>query len=151
MNSKEKRALSKCMAICSKAEKCVSEIQKKLDVWEIESSGAQEIIDQLIKEKFIDESRFARYYTRDKYRFNHWGKIKIAFQLKMKAIPKSTIDEALGEIDEEEYQNILTKLLQDKARKTKFESEYERNGKLVRFAQGRGFEYELISKLLKEV
>lgn len=151
MNDQEKQALSKCMAICSKAEKCISDIQKKLNEWEIDPSESQKIISQLVTEKFIDEERYANYYVRDKFRFNQWGKVKIAFQLKMKKISAQTIQQALDEIDAEAYNNLLRKLLQDKIRKTKFKNNFDRKAKLYNFATSKGFEFDIISKILNEI
>jgi regulatory protein len=139
------QALSKAMAICSKAEKCVSDIQQKLNDWGIEQADSQKIIKTLIAEKFIDEERYTRYFVRDKFRFNQWGKVKIVFMLKSKKIPTAQIDEALLEINDENYLELLVKLLKDKAKKTKFVNEYDKKGKLVRFAQSKGFEFEAIN------
>jgi len=145
------QALSKAMAICSKAEKCVSDIQQKLSDWGVEAADAQKIIKTLIAEKFIDEERYARYFVRDKFRFNQWGKVKIAFMLKSKKIPSAILDEALQEIDEETYLDLLVKLLHDKARKTKFSNEYDKKGKLIRFALSKGFGFEVINEALKSI
>jgi len=144
-------ALSKAMAICSKAEKCVSDVQQKLNDWGVEESDAQEIIKKLIVEKFIDEKRYCQYFVRDKFRFNQWGKIKIVFMLKSKNIPSSLIEDALLAINDDEYLELLTKLITDKARKTKFINDYDKKGKLTRFAQSRGFEFEVIKEVLKAV
>jgi len=143
------QALSKAMAICSKAEKCVSDIQQKLNDWGIEQADAQKIIKTLIAEKFIDEERFTRYFVRDKFRFNQWGKVKIVFMLKSKKIPATLIEDALQEISDEAYLELLVKLLKDKVKKTKFINEYDKKGKLVRFAQSKGFEFDVISQALK--
>jgi regulatory protein len=145
------QALSKAMAICSKAEKCVSDIQTKLDEWGVEKADTQKIIKTLITEKFIDEERYARYFVRDKFRFNQWGKVKIVFILKSKKIPATLIEEALQEINDEAYLELLIKLLKDKAKKTKFVNEYDKKGKLVRFAQSKGFEFEAINEALKSI
>jgi len=144
-------ALSKAMAICSKAEKCVSDIQQKLNDWGVEAADAQKIIKTLIAEKFIDEERYARYFVRDKFRFNQWGKVKIAYMLTSKKIPSAIIDEALQEIDDDASLELLVKLLKDKARKIKFANEYDKKGKLIRFAQSRGFGFEVINEALQSL
>lgn len=148
MNENEKWAYSRCMDLCSKSEKCISEILKKLEQWEIAPDKANKIIVQLVDEKFIDEKRFALYYARDKFRFNQWGKVKIAFMLKGKEISAEHIQRALDQIDEQEYDEMLLGMLTEKARKTKFLNDYDKKGKLTRFAQSRGFEYNLILKAL---
>ncbi len=145
------QALSKAMALCSKSEKCVSDIQQKLNDWGVEPADAQKIIKTLIAEKFIDEERYVRFFVRDKFVFNQWGKVKIAFMLKSKKVPAALVGEALRGIDDEAYLDLLVKLLEDKSKKTKFVNEYDRKGKLVRFAQSRGFEFDTIEKALAEL
>lgn len=145
------QALSKAMAICSKAEKCISDIQTKLNDWGIEQSDAVKIIKTLIDERFLDEERFTRYFVRDKFKFNQWGRVKIAFMLKAKKIQPELIQQSLDAIDEDEYFEMLEKLLREKARKTKFMNEYDKKGKLYRFAQSRGFENEAIGTALKNI
>ena len=139
------------MAICSKGEKCVSDIEKKLVGWEVEPEVIQKIIGVLQEEKFIDENRYVAYYVNDKFKFNKWGKIKIGFMLKAKGIPQPIIQDALEQIKERDYINTLKQLLQQKLKSTKAQSDYELKAKLVRFAQGRGFEYEAISKALSDL
>jgi regulatory protein len=142
------QALSKAMALCSKAEKCVFDIQQKLEEWGVEQADIQKIIHVLKAERFIDEERYARYFVRDKFRFNQWGKVKIVYMLRQKKIAPSLIEEALQEIDEQVYLDLLVKLLKDKSRKTKFINEYDKKGKLIRFAQSRGFGFEEINEAL---
>jgi regulatory protein len=144
-------ALSKAMSICSKAEKCISEIQEKLRDWDVAPTDAQKVIETLINERFIDEERFALFFVRDKFKFNQWGKVKIAFMLKSKRFPADLIQQSLDDIDDDEYQELLEKLLREKARKTKFVNEYDKKAKLYRFAQSRGFENETIGMALKNI
>lgn len=98
--------------------------------------------------KFIDETRFSRCFVRDKFRYNQWGRIKIMQALRLKNIPDTYCREALAEIEEEEYLCVLRKLLQSKSRSVKAVSDYERNGKLIRFGLSRGFEMNAITRCL---
>lgn len=145
------RALNKAMEICSKAEKCISDIEKKLSVWEVEPESAQKIIRVLQEEKFIDEKRYTSFFVNDKFKFNKWGRIKIGFILKGKGIPQTIIQDALEQIEENDYLATLKQLFQQKTKSTKANSNWELKAKLVRFAQGRGFEYDIISKALSEI
>ena len=146
------QALSKTMAICSKSEKCISEIETKLKSWNISNDNVDKIIDELIAQKFIDEERFTAYYIRDKFRFNRWGKVKIRYMLSGKGIPATMINTAIEEeISEESYLETLSQLLSDKQRSIKSDSEFETKAKLIRFAQSRGFEYDAINKALSTI
>lgn len=148
---KKQWALNKSMAICSKSEKCIADIEKKLMQWEISTDAIQEIISTLVEQKFIDEVRYAKFYVRDKFRFNRWGKRKITYMLKGKGIPSATVFEAIQEIDDNEYFNVLVELLKSKLHRTKFRDNYEKKAKLLSFAQGRGFEYDIISEAIYSI
>ena len=138
MSAEEARL--KAEAYCSLSEHCKSEVLGKLQQWGAPEKTWEAILNHLEKERYVDESRYATFFVRDKYRFNQWGRIKIAQALRMKHIPSACIDEAMEEIDEQEYLNILTSLLKKKVRTIKASNDYERNGKLVRFAAGHGYE-----------
>jgi regulatory protein len=68
--------------------------------------------------------------------------------LRSKNIESEFIEEALNKIDNEEYLEKLQQILKDKLRSLKYSSEYEKKGKLFKFAQSRGFESSAISKVI---
>lgn len=143
------QALVKASEICARQEKCIFDIEKKLKSWGVEEPLASKVIDQLIKEKFIDEQRYVTYYVRDKFRFNGWGKIKIKWQLKAKNIIGTPVDEALAKISDEEYKDALAQLLIKKRRNLKGDNKYKIKASLIRHAASRGFEPNLIYQLLE--
>ena len=143
--------LNKAATYASKCEHCESEVREKLVTWGGTNEETDEIIAYLIEERYVDNQRYANSYTRDKFRFNHWGKYKINMMLRSKDIDSETIEEALGQIDEEEYLEKLQQILQDKLRSLKYSSEYEKKGKLFKFAQSRGFESSAISKVIDSI
>lgn len=152
-NNKQKEAYSRASAMCSKAEKCSNAVSRKLLDWGMAPDEAMAVLKRLIAEKFIDDERFARSYVRDKFRFNKWGKIKIATMLRVEKIDAAIIELSLAEIDENDYRETLFNLISDKNKSIKTTNQFERKGKLFRFAQSRGFEtdliYERIGELLK--
>ena len=143
-----KEALNKAAALCSSGEKCEYDISEKLLSWDVSDKDAAKIINYLIQEKFLDEKRFAEFFTKDKFRFNKWGKVKIAYMLKQKRISSSVIQEALNSIDDDEYCLTLQELMQSKLKSLKYKDEYDMRAKLFRFAQSRGFEGHFISSCL---
>jgi regulatory protein len=54
-------------------------------------------------------------------------------------------------IDEDDYDELLFELLKSKLRGLKYESEYEKQGKLFRFAQSRGFENKFIERAIRKI
>ena len=72
---------------CSTAERCIQDVQKKIDAAGLPPDASERIIARLLKERFIDESRFTRFFVNDKLRFNKWGRVKIGYELYKKNIP----------------------------------------------------------------
>ena len=138
------QALSRAAALCSGSEHCSSEIRKKLLLWGLSPTQAEKAIGFLIDEKYIDSKRFCRAYCLDKFRYNHWGRIKISQMLRMLELDSSDINEGLDAIPEEEYQEVLQHILEQKNKQLKDSDPYIRKGKLVRHALSRGFETHLI-------
>ena len=144
-------ALQKAAAYCSLSEKCEYEVKEKLRTWDVSNTDVAKVIDQLRHDDFINDARYCTYYTRDKFRFNRWGKIKIGMMLRSKQLPEEEITNALAQIDEAEYEEALVVLLQAKLRTLSYKFEYEKQGKLFRFAQSRGFEHNNVSNVLRQL
>lgn len=136
----EDEARIKAESYCAVAERCRADVTKKFQQWGVPVEAWEGILRRLEKEKYLDEKRYAVAYVRDKYRFNQWGKVKISQGLRMKQVDAGRVAEALEEIDEVEYRSILLNLLTRKVKSIKAASDYERNGKLIRFAAGHGYE-----------
>lgn len=147
----EDEARLKAEAYCAVAERCTDDVVRKLGQWGLPEASHEAIISHLKKERYIDDSRYAVAYVRDKYRFNQWGRIKISQALKMKQIDSRSISLALREIDEEAYLAILTSLLRKKCPSVKADNEYERNGKLIRFAASHGYEMDAILRCMERM
>lgn len=141
-------ALHKAAAYCSASEHCISELQTKFDQWNVQDDFREKIIRYLIKEKYIDEIRYAEAYAKDKFRYNKWGKIKIRMQLQARKIDQEKINIALDSIDETEYKDMIIRLLKEKEKNITYRNDYERTGKLFRYLAGKGFESELTIKIL---
>jgi len=143
--------LSTMAKYCSTAERCLNDIRKKIKIESLPPDAEKRIIDYLLREKFIDEKRFCRSFVNDKFKFNHWGRIKICYELKSRNIPQDIYYEAIENIDEDEYISVLTDLLKSKKRTTNGRSQQDVFHKLCRFAASRGFETPLIINTLKGI
>ena len=141
----------KAEVYCSAAERCPSEVEKKISQWGGTSEVMESIILHLFKERYLDTARYCRAFVRDKYRFNQWGRMKISQALRMKQLPSADIEVGLNEIEDEDYHEMLETLLKQKAKGIKSSTPYERNAKLIRFAVGRGFLMEEILCHIKEL
>jgi len=143
--------LHKAASYCSISEHCVSEVEDKLTAWGVSEEDKQTIIERLKSEDFINEKRYCTYFVKDKFRFNKWGKIKISYALKAKGLDKELVLNAMSTIDDGEYEELLASLLKTKLVGLKYEFEYEKQGKLFRFAQSRGFENNVIERIIRTI
>lgn len=139
-----KKALNATAALCSKKEHAAADIRRKLANWGIGAEDEEKIIDFLRKNKFLDDNRFARFYARDKFRFNKWGKQKIAAALRQKQIDSAVIAEALNQLETSDYSDTCLHLLQQKLKHSKETDPIKQKAKLIRFGTGRGFDYETV-------
>ena len=136
--------------LCAKREYCVSDIRRKaLDRAEGDFQAAEELVASLVKDRFVDNVRYASAFAREKASLQGWGPIKIRFQLRAKGISEADISSALGEIDSEKASARLEKLLMNKWHS--LQDDPQGRLKLIKFALTRGYEYSEIEPLVKQI
>ena len=144
----EQEAYLQLAALCAQAEHCQQEIRDKMSRWELDETIQNRIVARLIKERYIDDERYARAFVKDKIRYNKWGRRKVQQALWLKHIDSDIQQRVLDEIDEKEYLDVLRPLLKQKRKSIKAANDYEQNQKLVHFALGRGFGFDIIRQCL---
>ena len=145
MDEKKLKVLNRLRGLCSRREYCVADVLKKAtEGLEGDRAVAQEVVDVLVKEKYVDDLRYASAYARDKAAIQGWGEVKIRYMLTAKGVSRGIIDMALEEIDQDKADSRLEKLLQNKFKSLKDDSQCRL--KLLRFALGRGYSYDEVSK-----
>lgn len=145
----EEVALQRLETLCAAGEHCRHELTEKLHKWGVTAQEATRILESLEQRRFVDDSRFASAFVRDKLLYNHWGKIKISLALRAKRIDPDIIDEALDEIDSEEYEEVAREFLAAKARTVKEGNCYDGRSRLYRHGLSRGFESPLVARIVK--
>ena len=144
----EDQAFQKLSALCARAEHCSHEMAEKMRKWDMADDAVARVMERLTKERYVDDERYCRFFVRDKIRYNKWGRRKVEQALYMKRIPGDIAARVLDEVDPDVYADILRPLLAAKRKTTKAASDYELNGKLTRFALGRGFTPDIIRRCL---
>jgi regulatory protein len=145
---KYEQALQRLAAYCSRSERCVQDIVRKMLRWELPETMQNKLLRTLQDDRFLDEQRFCRAFVHDKSRYNHWGAYKIRYELRKKQIADALIREALSTLDPDIHREQLQQLLAAKRKTIKGKNDYERNQKLIRFAVGKGFSIEEIETVL---
>ena len=135
-------------ALCAQAEHCQWEMLEKMRRWELDDEAQARVMQRLVSERYVDDERYASAFVKDKVRYNKWGRRKVEQALWQKHIDEDIRQRVLDEVDDDEYLAVLKPLLQQKRRSTKAANDYELNQKLMRFAMGRGFTFDIIRKCL---
>ena len=150
MISKDDKLLSSLQTLCSRKEYCSADMYKKaLKGLEGDEEAAAEMLALLVKDRFVDDLRYATAFARDKACLDGWGPVKICFQLRGKGIPSETISQALDAVDAEKADAKLRAVLEAKARTLK--GDPETRLKLLKFALQRGYEYDRIDPVVREI
>ena len=144
-------ALAKIQKYCAYQERCHSEVRKKLLEYELKSYDVDEIIAQLILSGFLNEERYAKAFAGGKFRMKKWGRLKITHALEAKGVSKNCIRIGLAEIDPDDYQKTLREILEKKSSEADESNMYSRRDKLSKFAIQKGYEPELVWKILREI
>ena len=144
-------ALQSLMRLCARGERSTGDAMRLMRTWGVPEGERQAVVDRLVAQRFIDNSRYAELYVREKSRLSGWGARKIAMQLRTKGVEKEVIAEALATIDRDEQSDRLVEKLRRKMRTTKAQSDYEMRGKLLRYALGLGYDYDDANTALDKI
>ena len=137
----------KAEAYCATAEHCNAEIVTKLQQWGAQSEQIEDILLHLATQRYIDEARYCHAFAHDKVRYQGWGRIKVRAALFAKHLPSSLINQAIADIDENEYFEVLKRVIDTKKRAINSNDPMARE-KLIRFCLQRGFTYDEIEQLI---
>lgn len=138
------QALASLMRLCARAEKCESDARRLLRGWGIGEEEASRIVERLIRDRFIDDGRYAAAFVREKLRLSGWGEYKIRTALQRKRIDRELIDAALAQADRQDMAGRLRQQLERKMRTTRHTTQYELKTKLIRYGLSLGYDYETV-------
>ena len=110
----------------------------------------EKMLQALQEEGFLNEPRFAAAFANDALRFKKWGRIRIQVELGRKGVPFSLISDTLDALSPELYQQVLAEVIQTKSRILREPDVFQRKRKLAQYALQKGFEAELIWRILQE-
>lgn len=155
------QALARLQGQCSRSEQCSGQVRRKLHRWsdaqkqkgmeEFTEREIERIISSLVKDRFVDDARFAGAYVRDKARFAGWGAVKIAFNLKGLGVAEAVVKDAIAENMDCFASSRLNEILQKKWNSLKPDiSLQQKRENVLRFALGRGFQYGQIMDIIKK-
>lgn len=150
MDEQKIKVTDRLRGLCSRREYCVEDIrQKALKALDGDAALAAEVVETLVKEKYVDDLRYASAFARDKSSIQGWGEVKIRYMLSAKKVSREVIDQALSEIDTERASSKLQKLLETKYKSLREDPQCRL--KLLRFVLGRGYSYDEVNDLVNQL
>lgn len=157
----EEQALNKLAHLCSASEHCQGEMAEKCAKWGFDPDATRRVVARLVKEGFVDDSRFAPLFVRDKARLAGWGPVKVRMQLSAKGVDADVIEQAVESFPPDEWHAILLKALSSKLRTAPAPPGSDGGdalaygsklyASLVRFALQRGFDYDEVRRAIGEL
>ena len=146
------QALQSLMRLCARSEKSTGDALRLMRTWGVPEAEQRGVLNKLLADRYIDNRRYAEAYTREKSQLAGWGERKIAMQLRLKGVECETISAVLAELmnDDDKLERLREKL-QRKLRSTKAANDYELRGKLLRYALGLGYDYDMAAEAVERV
>ena len=138
------QALAALMRLCARAEKSQEDARRLMRGWRLAERDAEGVLAKLVRDRFIDDARYAGAFVREKLRLSGWGGYKIRTALQRKRIDRALIDAALAEADRSGMDERLRRQLERKARTAKYTTQYELKTKLIRYGLSLGYDYETV-------
>ena len=146
-------ARQKLQNYCSYQERSHQEVQQKLAEMRMIPEAIDQIIGHLLEHNFLNEERFAKTYVSGKFRIKKWGRRRLTLELKKKGVGKFNINQALNEINEDEYVEAFTALAEKRITYIKETNKLKKKKKLADYLLYRGWEshlvYEKVNQLIK--
>lgn len=136
---------------CVYQDRCHKEVEQKMKEYSLIPEAKEMILLSLMQDNFLNEERFAKSFARGKFRIKNWGKQRIIRELKFKDISTYNIKTALKEIAEKEYLETVYRITENRNEVISEPNIYKRKQKLIGFLMRKGFENELIYKVVNEV
>ncbi|TYC13481.1 recombinase RecX [Bizionia gelidisalsuginis] len=135
---------------CAYQERCHQEVRQKLKSMNMIPEASDVIIVHLLEHNFLNEERFAKTFVRGKFNIKKWGKHRLTRELKRKDISKYNVNQALMEIENDEYIEVFNYLAEKKALLLKEKDIYKKKKKLIDYLLYRGWESYLVYDKVNE-
>jgi len=134
---------------CAYQDRCHKEVEQKLYDINMIPQAKEKILLHLLQHNFLNEERYAKAFTRGKFKIKKWGKIKITNELKFRNISAYIIKNALLEINEDDYLKTLQQLAEKKLPLIKESNSFIKRNKLSIYLISKGYESNLVFDVVK--
>jgi regulatory protein len=144
-------AILKLRHYCAYQERCHSEVKSKCFELGLHGEEVDEAIAALVTDNFLNEERFAKAFAGGKFRTKQWGRKKILAELKQRQVSAYCIKKGMAEIDEDDYEQVLTSLAAKKYASLKGEQYLKRKYKTMQYLLQKGYESDRIQEIVEQI
>ena len=132
----------------SYAQKTSFEIEKILKDNDFSTNTIEKVIDFLNEYGILNDELYVKSYVSDKHNISRWAKNKIRYSLKAKKVSDILIETYIDKIsDDEEYEKAYNFAI----KKARDNFSMENKQKVYRYLAGKGFEFDIINKVVGEL
>ena len=146
----EKYILEKIQSYCQYQERCIKEVRNKLFSLKATNKTADKILQSLIDNDYLNEDRYAKMFIQGKLRIKKWGRIKLKYELRLKGLDISIIDDNINKIKEEEYTEYFNEFSTNKIKLLEGTKDQKKRS-FINYFTYRGWENSLIYQKLKDI
>jgi regulatory protein len=131
-----------------------SELRLKLKQKGYETELIQEVLDDLKKKNYLDDTEFAEMFVQEKIKLKLWGEQKLRSELIKRGIKSEIFSDVLRNVisDEDQLNNAL--IIASKKYETLKNRNLDKeviNKKLITFLNSRGYNFDVIKKVCYEL
>ncbi len=141
------RARERVLRLLARRPYSATEITRYLRRQKIDDDIIQNVIDDLIEAKLIDDDAFAAYWVEQRETFRPRSRLALRQELSQKGIGRESVGEALENIDEAD---AARRVARKQAGRWRGLPEAEWRAKLTRYLMRQGFPYDVVSDVVTE-
>ena len=146
------RAKSRAINYISGKLKTKYEVRLKLKENGFAEDVIDEVLDILEKEEYLNDKVYCEIFIEDKKKLNGYGKNKIKSLLIQKGISKNIFEGFLNEFEyDEEFDNALKMGIKKLELLSNEEDNFKKKQKIINYLAYRGFGFDVINDVLKEI
>lgn len=145
------QALASLMRLCARAERSSGDAMRLMNTWGVPREDRAGVLQRLLRERFIDDRRYAEAFAREKANLSAWGEYKIRTALRRKGIAEAVIAEALQAVPSAQSTERLAGRLARKMKSLKYDNTYQLRTKLIRHGMSLGYTMDDVMACVDEI
>ena len=123
------------------------EVRRKMAELKMSEQESEQLMQEILEDGFVDDTRFAESFVRGKMTYNRWGRVKIRAELLQRGVSSNIIAEQLNSLDQNLYEKNLKYLIE----RWKRENPVADNAKMFRHLLAKGYTYDEVRQCVSNL